>query len=312
MKPITRSLRAFRKSSLVLVLCCLFSCQQTKQSAPELSDNKSSTQQSPIEKARQVLVHYWDTVALTDSMVATHPEVGEQVFADYVLLLRNVPPEVAQEGLRQFVDKLVPSDKVFLFYKGLFDKYLYDPNSPYRQEELYEAFLQAVIDQPQLGDLYKIGPRELISLVRRNKPGTLATDFSYTLSNGNTKRLYGLTTEFVLVYFNNPDCHECAVVTEKLQASPRIRKYLTAGRLSLLSLYTDEDLAAYWSTLDSRPGNWINAYDDKAVVKNQSLYDLKAIPALYLLDKEKKVLLKDVTFEALEQYLMVMENKQYL
>jgi hypothetical protein len=303
--------RLFRILTLYVVSLCLLSCQSGKKPINDSSDTKSSPSLSSIEKSRQAVLLYWDHVALSDSMVATHPEVGEQVFADYVLLLRNVPPKVAQEGLRQFVDKLVPSDKVFLFYKGLFDKYLYDPNSPYRQEELYEAFLQAVIDQPQLDDLYKIGPRELISLVRRNKPGTLATDFSYTLSNGTTKRLYGLTTEFVLVYFNNPDCHECAVVTEKLQASQRIRKYLTTGRLSLLSLYTDEDQAAYWSTLDSRPGNWINAYDDKAVVKNQSLYDLKAIPALYLLDKGKKVLLKDVTFEALEQYLMVLEKKQY-
>jgi hypothetical protein len=75
------------------------------------------------------------------------------------------------------------------------------------------------------------------------------------------------------------------------------------GRLSILSLYTDEDLSVYWSTLDKMPKTWINAYDKKVVVKNQSLYDLKAIPTLYLLDKDKKVLLKDVPFEVLEQYL---------
>ena len=38
-------------------------------------------------------------------------------------------------------------------------------------------------------------------------------------------------------------------------------------------------------------------------LKNDEIYDLKAIPTLYLLDKDKKVVLKDVTFNQVENYL---------
>lgn len=307
-KAITYSRLSFGKLRLVLVFSCLFACQQAKRPTPEQSDSRPTTQQLPGEKARQVLTHYWDNVLLTDSMVATHPEVCKQAFVDYVLLLGNVPLDVAQEGICLFVDKLALSDKVFLFYKNLFDTFLYDPNSPYRNDAPYEVFLQAVIDQPRLDKLHKIGPRALISLVRKNNPGALAVDFTYTLSNGTSKSLHGLTTELILLYFNNPDCHECGVVSEKLQASPYIQKLLSTGRLSILSFYTDEDKSVYWSTLDKMPKTWINAYDKKVVVKNQSLYDLKAIPTLYLLDKQKKVLLKDAPFEVIEQYLMGFEK----
>ena len=39
------------------------------------------------------------------------------------------------------------------------------------------------------------------------------------------------------------------------------------------------------------------------MIKEKNLYDLKAIPTLYLLDKNKKVLLKDAVVGQIEQYL---------
>lgn len=51
---------------------------------------------------------------------------------------------------------------------------------------------------------------------------------------------------------------------------------------------------------------WINGYDKKTVIKEKNLYDLKAIPTLYLLDKDKKVLLKDVMVGQIEEYFKKM------
>jgi hypothetical protein len=42
------------------------------------------------------------------------------------------------------------------------------------------------------------------------------------------------------------------------------------------------------------PAEWIQGRDEYGLYKN-NVYDLRAIPSLYLLDKDKKVLLKDCT-----------------
>ena len=39
--------------------------------------------------------------------------------------------------------------------------------------------------------------------------------------------------------------------------------------------------------------------------KEQQLYDLKAIPTLYLLNKDKTVLLKDAPAQTIEEYLLM-------
>lgn len=56
-------------------------------------------------------------------------------------------------------------------------------------------------------------------------------------------------------------------------------------------------------TLTGFPKRMVNGYVKNSVIKEKNLYDLKAIPTLYLLDKDKKVLLKDATVAQIDQYL---------
>ena len=66
----------------------------------------------------------------------------------------------------------------------------------------------------------------------------------------------------------------------------------------------DEELDEWKKHLSEFPNEWINGYDKKFTIKEEQVYDLKAIPTLYLLDKDKTVLLKDATAPAIEAYLM--------
>jgi thiol-disulfide isomerase/thioredoxin len=143
----------------------------------------------------------------------------------------------------------------------------------------------------------------LLKTVQKNKPGTKATDFDYTLPDGSTHKLSALPSEYVILYFYNPECHECAAVKEKMVSSRVINTLQQKERLKILALYPDENLETYRKHLPEMPPAWINAYDKRTIIKNRELYDLKAIPTLYLLDKDKIVLLKDMPFEALETYL---------
>ena len=51
------------------------------------------------------------------------------------------------------------------------------------------------------------------------------------------------------------------------------------------------------------PEQWYNGFDPDFVLKGDQMYNIRAIPSLYLLDKEKNVLMKDVPPEVLFMYL---------
>jgi len=61
----------------------------------------------------------------------------------------------------------------------------------------------------------------------------------------------------------------------------------------VLAVYTDKDEMIWLDHLKEMPAGWIQGRDEDEYLYKNSVYDLKAIPTVYLLDKEKKVLLKD-------------------
>ena len=85
----------------------------------------------------------------------------------------------------------------------------------------------------------------------------------------------------------------CREIREAITSSPMLSEMIERGRLKVLALYPDEDLTEWRDYRDRIPASWINAYDKGCVVREKSLYDLHAIPALYLLDSCKRVLVKD-------------------
>ena len=86
-----------------------------------------------------------------------------------------------------------------------------------------------------------------------------------------------------------------AQLREQIDGSPMLSVMIKRGRLKVVALYPDEDLAEWREYRGHIPPSWINGYDAGCVVREKSLYDLHAIPTLYLLDRDKRVLVKDST-----------------
>ena len=279
---------------------------------------------------------YWDDYDFYNVALIHQPDITEQRFANFcVALSRMSEPERSCQVDSLLTRSLRGSRDMFANFMTLAEKYLYDPNSPYRDGELYLPFLQWTIHCNQIEEVWKERPRYQLKLVLENRVGTQAHDFHY-VTNGNASRgidantainasnkgtdasggstkgkasngiavkgtLYGIKSEYTLIYFNNPECHDCGRVHGYLVASKVFTTILQAGSLKLLALYPDEDLGAWTRHKDEYPSTWIAArYATKA---DREAYHLPAIPSLYLLDKNKKVLLKDATVEAVEEYL---------
>ncbi|WP_298064200.1 DUF5106 domain-containing protein [uncultured Rikenella sp.] len=196
-------------------------------------------------------------------------------------------------ALRQMVDFLTPP--------------LSDPNSQIRNDELYIPLLEAMIASPFYDSTEKVRPRYRLEMARKNRVGQPAADFAYTLADGKRGNLYAVEAPFTLVYINNPDCHACEEILQQLSGSSVIDNQQKSGRLKIVAIYPDKDLGAWRKHLKETPETWINGYDAELAIRRQELYDLRAIPSLYLLDRDKKVLLKDCTSVDLIEAWLIAE-----
>ncbi len=258
---------------------------------------------SPEERTHYLVEHYWDKFDFKDSGFIDRPEATEQAFANYIDLMRLVTPEKGESAIRQMLQQASADSTVFVHFTYLYEKYLYDIDSPLRNEALYIPVLDYILSSPLLDEIDKVRPAYQLEMAKKNRVGEQAADFTYTLADGKSGRLYELVADYLLLFFYNPDCDECKAVRERLTLSPLVTYWREKKGLEVLAFYPDGDLEMWRHYIPQIPADWINSYDATQHVFNDELYDLKATPTLYLLDKEKRVLLKDAMLDQLMNYL---------
>lgn len=260
---------------------------------------------SSEERVTYLITHYWDKFDFSDTTHIHLPEVTMLAFVDYLNLLFEVEHQQMKKSVFAMLEKSILQDisqKMYPYFLSLYKGYLYDPNSLLRDEECYLIVTEFILSDSVSGTATKEQARFDREMMLKNRKGNIAVDFNYLTSKGAKGRLYDINKKFILLYFHNPGCDSCFETVTKLRSSILINNLLENNQLEILAVYPDEDISLWKAHLGKIPNSWINACDDKQLINKKQLYDLKAIPTLYLLDKNKKVLLKDATFIEIESY----------
>lgn len=232
---------------------------------------------------------YSDTtqVALTDTAYMV------RLFADWATVLERVPDSVGVRSVEQVMDRASANKKTFEWFVMAAREVLADPNSQWRDDELYMPVLRVRIASPFTDEPTRERLRYRLDILSQNRIGHKANNIRYTLFDGFEGTLYGIKAEYTLVFINNPGCEMCRTVREEICASDLLSGYIASGRLKVLAIYPDQDLDEWLNYRSEMPKDWINGYDRECVMRTQGTYNLTAIPSLYLLDKDKTVLIKD-------------------
>lgn len=213
-----------------------------------------------------------------------------QAFADYVIIIE---PQKADSLLRSLMHRAERSRPVLDFFATVSNIVLYDPNSPLRNDEYYIPILEVLVESPLMDEYDRIAPAYDLQMASLNRIGTIANDFSYTLADGTTHRMHDIEADFLLIVLNNPGCPMCREITDDIAGSPMLNELMELDRLKILAIYPDTDIEAWRAYQQEMPTGWISGYDRDQQLSQKQLYKLNAIPALYLLDAKKRVLIKD-------------------
>ncbi len=253
------------------------------------------------ERLNYLAAHYWARLNYADKAWPADSAALEQLFVDWLPLLGQLQPTkrpVAAATLITYGNEHPAMQKRL---GELAERYLHDPNSPYRNEELYLPILEALIEAPRLKDIEKVRYRYQRQKALMNRPGTKAADLALVTRENRTIRLAAVDSEWILLFFFNPDCHACQTTAGSITRSALCRNLSERGKMKVVALYPDEDLSAWEKHKNSFSKRWLVAR--YAGAADREAYDLPAIPTLYLLDSEKKVILKDATMEQIEERL---------
>ena len=258
------------------------------------------TLRTPSARAAFLVSHYWDCYDFADTTLARYGGIAEQGFVNFLDLLPRVPQAVAADGIRQFADRIynVGSPFVREFFSTLADNYLGGDGSPMRDDVRYAQFLD-VMGANKFASLAERTRNEYMARnLRKNLPGTVAADFAYIDRQGSRHTLHGFRARMTLLYFYDPDCGHCRQTLEQLLTIPALREGGTVGVLAVYPYGYDER----WATADTHfPSTWTDGYSPDGDVTARDIYYIKSMPSLYLLDNDKRVVLKNPDIEVLRK-----------
>lgn len=262
---------------------------------------------APQERVGWTVEHFWDRFTDTtraypcDSVTVNGvalTEVESQM-GTFSTLLREVPQETGVRAVAHFYDRVdafarkYPETNVFEQLCHLTRYYLYDPNSPVRNEDLYQPFVARLSTSDLVDSGYRKGYAWDAKMCSLNRVGTPAADFAFTDTEGRVRTLYGIRAEYLLLVFGNPGCQACRELMDAMSSTPQIAALTDSGRLQVVDIYIDQDIDDWRAHIPDYPAAWINGYDHGYIIRTDLLYNVRGIPSLYLLDASKTVLMKD-------------------
>ncbi|KAA4692199.1 MULTISPECIES: DUF5106 domain-containing protein [Bacteroides] len=254
---------------------------------------------TPQERAAYLLTHFWDSLNFADTLHSRNSIFMEQNLISYFSLFPHVQAEARIMAVKSLMQRAEVDETAYRLLARLAEKHLYTFGSPMQNEEYFIPFLEEIVGTSLLDETEKSRFRFLLSAALKNRPGTMATDFTYLTPNGELQTLYTVPATYrLLLLFYDPDCLHCREIITALSTASCLQQQIESGQLTVLAICVGEDRDLWNCSLKDLPTQWLTGFDMGCICQEER-YLLPDMPMMYLLDGEKRVVKKEVSLHQL-------------
>jgi len=282
---------------------------------------------NPANKEDSVLAynfyksHYWDGVNFWDGRLAYTPFFEDKIDKYFSQLVVPNPDSVIKE-----IDWMLGYASIneemnrFLLIKFV-NRYL---NQKYMWEDaVFVHLFEKYFSQKTYSWLNETGKKTITDRaysLMANILGTPASDVELPDPNGTPVSLYALQADFTIVAFWDPTCGHCKEVLPKLDSFYRAKWKADGLKMYAVAKETDGTKKDWLNFIsDNKLQEWSHVYYSKEADKSRTdngipgysqLYDVQSFPTLYLLDKEKRIIAKKLTYQQLDEIVQLKKKGQ--
>lgn len=258
--------------------------------------------------------HYWDGVNFWDGRLAYTPFFEEKLDRYFKQLVTPDSDSVIREidDMMAFA-QINPEMTRFLLIKFL-NRYL---NQQYMTDDavlvhLYEKYV-ANKTYPWLDEKGRKIVQDRAYSLMANILKSPAAEVELPDSTDTNRKLYDLQAEHTLLVFWDPTCGHCRETLPKVDSIYRA-KWMTQG-IGIYSIAKEtEGTRQNWLDFirENKLTGWTHVYYSKQAEKKRidsgipgysQLFDIQTFPTLYLLDRDKKIIAKKLTYQQMDEIL---------
>jgi thiol-disulfide isomerase/thioredoxin len=294
------------------ILTALLMCMREPELTGKLKN--PTTKQDSLSAYTYFKSHYWDGVSFWDGRLAYTPFFEDKLDKYYNQLVTPHPDSIIKE-IDDMLSYASISEEMtrFLLIKFV-NRYL---NQKYMWEDaIFVHLFEKYFSNKTYSWLNDKGRKTITDRaysLMANIMGTPAADVELPDSSGTITSLYSSQSAYTIVAFWDPTCGHCKEVLPKLD-SFYVAKWKKSGlKLFAIAKETDGTKKDWLQFIaEKNLQEWTHVYyskaDDKARIESgipgySQLYDIQTFPTLYLLDKDKRIIAKKLTYQQIDEVL---------
>ncbi|HTX88368.1 MAG TPA: thioredoxin-like domain-containing protein [Bacteroidales bacterium] len=259
------------------------------------------------DRINYLKMHFFDQVDFQDTLLLNSNAWSNKVINYLTLYSNNRLPQKQLESefikaVTVMLGAAVVNPDIYKFILdyvvGGFDKYHFDDVLTYIADNFQDPF--ACEDQARKTTLQK-----KLDNFKKIAVGKTAPEIESTDPKGKPVKLSSLGTDYTLVLFWSSECGHCA------EMLPRVKEIYDGQKNRRYEVYAvslDTSRAEWTKFIRDQKLKWINVSDLKGFDSpSANEYNIYATPTMLLLDRQKKIIAKPVSYRELEEVLK--ENK---
>lgn len=247
--------------------------------------------------------HLYDNYAWEDERMINTP-IALNKHKQFANILYFLDAEASEPYLRTALKAAHANDKVYFSFFDKMEEILGATKSVYRVEGLYIIMLKDALAYDKIDKVRKTRYEAELKHLDKNLDGSILPNFNLLMANGDTTTLYDIKSPYILLYFQHPECPTCRQVRGVLKDYPMLNKAIDEGKIVVLTVYFEKDKKVFENYLKNEANpRWLNSWNYDNQIEKEELFYLVTIPYMFLIDKDKRVIKKDILYNEIEDYV---------
>lgn len=276
---------------IVIVACLLASAFQSKAASDELIPRPlpPDTLLNLQPRCDFIINRFWDRCNFEQAFL--HPQELNKAFGEWIMIMPHASADTVHASIDRLIAKFAKSGPNTLRIAEMAENWLYSDTAQFRSEEVYLPFAKAAATHKKISKAEKARFAQQTQIIESSGLGKRVPDLKFKRPDGSSGSLADASGSSVLLFFNDPECSDCNLARVRLSADFNTNQLLKAGELTIVSLYPgDADSKEWQEAAKSYPDTWIVG----AMPDADLYFDLRESPTLLFLNKDHKVLAKDM------------------
>jgi len=239
--------------------------------------------------------HYWDNTDLSDPRILKTPVFHGKVDKYFNQVVQKNPDSIITE-----IDKMMlqckGNDPLYEYLAWYFTAN-FESASIMGYDKIFVHMVDTYFKDQQHEWVSASMYENLIERADKIRPlliGNFAPELILIDTNNNFLSLFGIQNEYVLIFFWTTTCSECKKELEQLEEL----YHSDMLDLEIFAVNTDTNLTIWKDYVKKHSLDWVNVNGTRSMSKDYHiLYDIYKTPAIFILDKGKRIIAKHLSAE---------------